>query len=518
MAAGREWGPSERQLVERLTENWYHTAADLASMSKEEVGAMQMPYRLWVSMSKLLQTPTIADMKDDSTVAGVVTATAQGAQSSTDDENDGSIVEEEEQQQTVLELHPDIMQRRAPPGLRAEYGSRGIVKLRKDKGPKLLYGLKASETSEALAAELVNFEKFCTQRFFGQLVDPVSAATHMMTMSYLKLLLGWLHRYKGVPLEELSLRCAVPTSERQGISLVFEWLEFLRQDRGANCRSQYNALCAVVHVVRFLYHDDATGSLLAGHNAYAQLPVMTALKQLVNDAFKAVKKAPLVSDESKKWLEWSEFLGVVRRLRAECAGLDHQGNKRSPAAVAHSIQRYLIFAILSCIPDRQRTLRELRVGSTLVKEDDRWLIRHGPGDYKTGKLYGERPPMVIAPFIYPELEAFISTWRAELQPRHDCLFTTGSGTPFTANTMYMTFSRTAERLTGRPTNPHLVRDMVVTHLKTLGTSELQMEALALYMGHSVKMQRDTYDRRTRAQKVTPAVELLQSMFTDTVQA
>lgn len=45
-----------------------------------------------------------------------------------------------------------------------------------------------------------------------------------------------------------------------------------------------------------------------------------------------------------------------------------------------------------------------------------------------------------------------------------------------------------------------------------------MEALALYMGHSVKMQRDTYDRRTRAQKVTPAVELLQSMFTDTVQA
>lgn len=74
--------------------------------------------------------------------AGVVTATAQGAQSSTDDENDGSIVEEEEQQQTVLELHPDIMQRRAPPGLRAEYGSRGIVKLRKDKGPKLLYGLK----------------------------------------------------------------------------------------------------------------------------------------------------------------------------------------------------------------------------------------------------------------------------------------------------------------------------------------------------------------------------------------
>jgi hypothetical protein len=36
-----------------------------------------------------------------------------------------------------------------------------------------------------------------------------------------------------------------------------------------------------------------------------------------------------------------------------------------------------------------------------------WVIRHSPGDYKTGKLYGQRPPMVIAPFVYPELEAFI---------------------------------------------------------------------------------------------------------------
>jgi hypothetical protein len=30
-----------------------------------------------------------------------------------------------------------------------------------------------------------------------------------------------------------------------------------------------------------------------------------------------------------------------------------------------------VFAILSCIPDRQRTLRELEVGRTLFKEGDR---------------------------------------------------------------------------------------------------------------------------------------------------
>ena len=54
---------------------------------------------------------------------------------------------------------------------------------------------------------------------------------------------------------------------------------------------------------------------------------------------------------------------------------------------------------------RQRTLRELRLGSTLIKDEaGRWIIRHGPKDYKTGKTYGERPPLVIAPAIFPELE------------------------------------------------------------------------------------------------------------------
>ena len=44
------------------------------------------------------------------------------------------------------------------------------------------------------------------------------------------------------------------------------------------------------------------------------------------------------------------------------------------------------------------------MGRTLFREPDgRWLIRHQAGDYKTGRTYGERPPLVIAPAIYPEV-------------------------------------------------------------------------------------------------------------------
>ena len=56
-----------------------------------------------------------------------------------------------------------------------------------------------------------------------------------------------------------------------------------------------------------------------------------------------------------------------------------------------------------CHADRQRTLRELEVGRTLFKEGGRWVIKHQAGDYKTGRAYGQRPPMIIAPHIYPEV-------------------------------------------------------------------------------------------------------------------
>lgn len=53
----------------------------------------------------------------------------------------------------------------------------------------------------------------------------------------------------------------------------------------------------------------------------------------------------------------------------------------------------------------------------------RWIIRHSAADYKTGRSYGERPPLVLAHHINPELEAFVDTWRAKLDPQHDFLFT-----------------------------------------------------------------------------------------------
>lgn len=53
---------------------------------------------------------------------------------------------------------------------------------------------------------------------------------------------------------------------------------------------------------------------------YRDLPVVQELANMLKVAQKAAVAAPLVSDESKKWLSWDEYLDWVRKLHAECAG------------------------------------------------------------------------------------------------------------------------------------------------------------------------------------------------------
>lgn len=53
--------------------------------------------------------------------------------------------------------------------------------------------------------------------------------------------------------------------------------------------------------------------------------------------------------------------------------------------------------------------------------------------------------------------------------------------------------------------------MIVTYLRNTDASERQLESLAIFMGHSLKMQKESYDHRTKEQKVAPAIELIRSI-------
>ena len=64
-----------------------------------------------------------------------------------------------------------------------------------------------------------------------------------------------------------------------------------------------------------------------------------------------------------------------------------------------------------------------------------------------------------------QLEAFLGHWRAHLRPAHGLAFSQLNGAPLTAQGVHKLFYSSAFRITGKKTNPHLVRDMVVTYLR-----------------------------------------------------
>lgn len=110
------------------------------------------------------------------------------------------------------------------------------------------------------------------------------------------------------------------------------------------------------------------------------------------------------------------------------------------------------------------------------------------------------------------VDEFLSRWRSHLQPQDAALFVSGrTGRAYTRTSFYEFFVRTAYKFTGKRTHPHLLRDMIVTHVRDTEASERELEALAIYMGHSIQMQRSTYDKRSMTQKVAPAVDLLNSL-------
>jgi hypothetical protein len=288
--------------------------------------------------------------------------------------------------------------------------------------------------------------------------------------------------------------------------------------------------------VKFRFRKESSPASTA-KTSFEDIPIVGELRKWHRDVNKRQNTAPRVVSEKAKWISWPEYLEVVQLARSELHQLidDYRSNEEAYSKrrrktlldqhcifntqqrrIAFAYQKYLILAIFANVPDRQRTIRELQIHSTLVKDgNDQWCIKHSPEDYKTGKTYGERPSLPLPVALTMEIDDFIENWRPCFVPEgnHIYLFVQPrTGKPLTSDSVYHSVARTCYQYTGKRTNPHLLRDMIVTHVReSSAASEQQLEALALFMGHSVNIQRKSYDRRTLTKKVEPAVALMKQV-------
>lgn len=330
--------------------------------------------------------------------------------------------------------------------------------------------------------------------------------------------------------KDFSIRSIIPSKDATSAQPIVEYVIWLRKVRNISNNYEANLLRGLTKLLKFRFASESKADPTYGERSFHDIPVVRELRRLQRDASRRqTKSSERSSDEKKKWLSWSEYLDVVDALKKDVADeLEQLVRLREETKVAGGLppngvgrrigkkyQKYLLLAFFSSLPDRQRTFRELEIGRTFLRNDETntWLVKHGHEDYKTGNTYGDRPPLGLSPALTTSIDDYLKYWRPYLKPSSDHFFVgTTTGKPLTVEGVRYLVSKACYEHTGKKTNPHLLRDMIVTHVRdSPDVSERDLEALALFMGHSVQMQRSSYDRRTLDQKVAPAVELLKNI-------
>ena len=500
-ALGRAESDGER-VCATLRANWFAHTQDLSRLTFDEARAMGVPVKLVEEFKRALAREDVGGGNGMRGFAASAATVEREGECDTEEE-------EGEREDGALEMKgkSSRVEKRMRTGACADDAR---VTQRPSGLPN--YRLPLDACGAELKKQFKAFRKFLTVRRLGPQESPIANVTASKYEDIMRGALGWMCAERGLDPSKVTLLDLIPSADASAADACFEYVAWLNDERQTSASYELLVTRSCIAAVKFLHgHKSAAQPGEGEAKPYHDLGIMKELRRMAKDAKSRAQRAPQVSDERMKWLEWDDYLNLVQHLKSECSPRNFGWQVRPKSAVAWSVQKYLIFGILSCVPDRQRTIRELKIGKTLFKEGDKWVIRHGPGDYKTGKDYGVRPPLVISEHMYPMLEDFISTHRAALYPKHDYLFTRKNGEQFDGQGIYRLFTTTSFRLTKKKTNPHLIRDMIVTHLRGTDASERQLEALAIYMGHSLQMQKSTYDRRSVEQKVAPAVDLLDSL-------
>ncbi|HEY9830610.1 MAG TPA: hypothetical protein V6D26_08525 [Stenomitos sp.] len=300
--------------------------------------------------------------------------------------------------------------------------------------------VKGDYINERLKKQLTDFDYFSQTT-----LNCTSEKTRSNHEYYMLAILGWMHRERGISLEELSFETIIPVVQinpeasqysdyneywkkkekarqeatkkaeetRKNIISFFEWRK--QESHDLSSTSKGFILDALICATKFLYNNQSDKKQ---YRHYEDIPAVNILQ--VN--YKAMRKC---SDPPPHYYEralpWQTVVKVFEKLRTESHvthtyfenGKRKQKDPRSQKAIAGTLQRFLILSFLVLIPpDRQRTIRELELGKTLKhgfflgdaftsveKMDDpsqaRFYICFTENDYKTGKIYkdwkGELP-------------------------------------------------------------------------------------------------------------------------------
>ncbi len=436
----------------------------------------------------------------------------------------------------------------------------------KRKEPYALLSHKEDYLNKVLVKELTDFENFRKK-------EGCSKGTIGLDLRNVKAMLGWLHRFKNIPLEELSLTKIIHPSvllDHNFSGTDENWDKYItstyKLKQKANVVAKNNSALIQEYLIFFSSHPKTESITLStfisvsnyifqdyiGTEEYKtndSLPIIQQLRILKNATLKRAKITPDVVPYSSKSVPWDKALEVLDKLRAEANLTEYRylrkratrqirTQSRRKTGIADSLQNFLIVAFLLVIPPlRPRVYYELEIGTTLVRglfkngifiskdklsasEESFWYIHLLPQQYKTGKVYKEYwkdVPNIKFPdgsFLYGYIEQWLDEYRdLEGLCEHQYFFRRSRlNTQFDHIHWRDRICNIFDRFTGVPVAPKEFRKMYVTFLKDSGVTEAQLEAAATAMQHSRRMQSTIYDQQTQIEKITPINEFIKKTF------
>jgi integrase len=383
------------------------------------------------------------------------------------------------------------------------------------------YALKESDLTPGLREQLDKFYRFLTALEIPKRQDsPVRESTAKPYRYHILCFLGWLHHVEDWPFNELKIELIADR----------EWLdEFIAwgiNDRGNSYGWAILFGATALNVAKWQHYRRSQAT------KYKDIKEVEVIRALLNELSQKHRKEPrrTTSKEAleEKLITLEQCIEVIRYLRRCCAprrsrfervgnGRSIAGPKRPETAVMQNWQRYLLIAILTYCPVRQRELRELELGRTLFRELDGYVIKLKPEDHKTGSKTGREREFRLPPILTDDLDEWLNTWRPKVQTNHKRVFLRlnlrrieNFGEPYEGSKLGEIVVRTMYTATGhlfgepKRTSPHDFRRIAITWQRKYGSRD-QDEALAEMMGHSVREADRTYSQLTSREKTDKAV-------------
>lgn len=222
---------------------------------------------------------------------------------------------------------------------------------------------------------------------------------------------GWLHHVKQWDIACLNLDLLLVNGaqdQAEELKLIKEFIAWGINSRGNSYGWAMMIAKAPLAIAKWKYAAQSKRS------KYSDIEVIACIRTYMSTLSRNYENEPSSLEDNKdlKLMTFEQEEAIVEYLRSCCAPYQKNHCKRPQVGVNRSWQRYLIIALLSYCPLRQREIRELELGRTLFREEG-YRVRLKPDDNKTGDEREFRLVDVLPASVIADLDHWLDNNRAD---------------------------------------------------------------------------------------------------------